>query len=566
MTRTTLRHGLILFTAGIGASLGFNQSASAETPSAPAVLKISPGYGGELEQNGGAGTEQMVSTVMNEGGKQYVVSIYMSSNVDQNKDGYWQCKCTSVLMDPTVGPVIVADQIQLTNNGGERPCNHPGIASDGSNLGVWGYGTNETNGNTRTYVQGINNMCKLTTERLRISEDNNQNENAMTISYNANGYFTAGYLSTANNDKDASYAVVLKQSVDAGTQKLEKMALTKVVAPSNIGRPSIVDAGPGKAFFCASKGNERPPEQGVECALLDAMTGNVLSKQLIAASDPENKVYMNSPTVAKISDNTFAVQVIESNGNGRKSNEKGANYTHLYAYKVTGDTFEKAGFIHNIGAYPTHSSICAGSYGAADANYVGVIGLSPTGTGQPSMQFVSFNAGFAADKNADKWTVGYYGDSGKVANLYGANPKTQGRDYPICYGNIKNPGFGVTNGYMADVESFFLVPHAGNNKVEMKNAGYLSFVPGKVTKQLEPQPPQEQPKKGITPPPGVEPPDLPETIVGEGAGSLDDGPIPVTGPGAAAACSVPAPGSSSPANLAFLALGVGALFAARRRR
>lgn len=562
MTRTTLRHGLILLTAGIGVSLGAIQPASAASP---AVLKIAPGFGGELEQNGGSGNEQPVTTIMTDGGKQYAVTVYMSSNVDQNKDGYWQCKCTSVLMDPTVGPVVVADQIQLTHNGGERPCNHPGIASDGSNYGIWGYGTNETNGNTRTYVQGINNKCVTTTERLRISEDNDQNENAMTIAYNANGYFTAGYLSTANNDKDASYAVVLKQSIDAGTQKIDKMALTKVVSPSNIGRPSIVEAGPGKAFFCASKGNNRPPEKGVECALLDAVSGKVLHSELIAASDPENKVYMNSPTVAKVGDGMFAVQYLESNGNGRKTNKKGSNYSHLVTYKVTDTSFTKMGFVNGAGVYPTHSSICSGTYGMNGDTYVGIIGLSPIDLGQPSMQFVSAKSGaLAVDAKADRWTVGFYGDSGLLSNLYGANPNTQGRDYPICYGNVKNPGFGVKNGYMSEVENFFIVPHAGNNLVEMKNALYLSFVPGKTVKAVAPESPQSQPKKGITPPDGTNP-DIEEVVTGEGAGDIDDTTVELKGP-SAAACSVPTPGTSSPANLAFLAFGVGALFAARRRR
>ncbi len=169
MTRTSLRHGLVLLAAATSASLGVVGSASAEG-AYPAVLQLAPGIGGPKEKNGGPGNEQIHASVFVNEGKQYVVSIYMSSNVDEN-DGYWQCKCSSTLMDPVVGPVTVYDQVQLTHNGGSRPCNHPRIASNGENYGVWTYGTNENNGNTRTFVQGINHKCELMTDRVRISYD-----------------------------------------------------------------------------------------------------------------------------------------------------------------------------------------------------------------------------------------------------------------------------------------------------------------------------------------------------------------------------------------------------------
>jgi len=220
MTRTTLRHGLVLL-AGISASFGLIGSALADG-AYPAVLQLAPGIGGPKEKNGGPGNEQIHAAVFVNEGKQYVVSIYMSSNVDEN-DGYWQCKCTSTLMDPVVGPVTVYDQVQLTHNGGSRPCNHPRIASNGADYGVWTYGTNENNGNTRTYVQGINHKCELVTDRVRISENNNQNEGAPHIEYIDNDWFLAGYLSTANNDLDAAYAVGVQGSMQNGTATVEKM-------------------------------------------------------------------------------------------------------------------------------------------------------------------------------------------------------------------------------------------------------------------------------------------------------------------------------------------------------
>src|SRR5690349_4542366 len=78
MTRTTLRHALLLGTAATVASLGYIGSADAAYP---AVMKITPGIGGPMEKDGGAGSEQSSVAVFEKDGKEYVVSIYMSSNV-----------------------------------------------------------------------------------------------------------------------------------------------------------------------------------------------------------------------------------------------------------------------------------------------------------------------------------------------------------------------------------------------------------------------------------------------------------------------------------------------------
>ncbi len=373
MTRSTLRTSLVLLTAGIGITLGHSQSADAAYP---AVLQLAEGYGGDMEQNGGAGTEQSALSLITVGEKQYVVTVFMSSDVSDD-DSPWQCKCTSVLMDPIIGPVTLVDQKQLTKNGGNRPCNHPRIASNGADYAVWTYGTNETNGNTRTYVQGINHMCELTTDRLRISENNNQNEGAPDIQRTGDGYFTAGYLSTANNELDASYGVGVMMSTENGEPVLKKTWHTNVVNPSNIGRPAIHEAGPNRAFFCASQGNNRPPEDGVTCALLDTTTGEVIHKELIAKSDPDNNVYMGQPTVARLDSNTFAVQVLESNGLGKKNNVKGSNTPHLYAIKVSNDVFTQEAYLSKVGKYPTHSAICGGTYGEKGETHVAIMGASP---------------------------------------------------------------------------------------------------------------------------------------------------------------------------------------------
>jgi hypothetical protein len=263
---------LIALTAlGFGAAL-LPGDAAADSAQ---VMRLAYGVGGPQAAKGGAGHEQPSSVVLQKNGMTYVVTVYMSSNVP-NGDRPWQCKCSSVALDPMQGPALVADQVQLTNYDGDRPCNHPMAATDGEHV-VWTFGSDRNNQtNVSTYVGALDEMCKTEVAPKRVSENANNNEGAPDISYNGNGRFTAGYLSTNNND--TSFALGLTLKSEGGTVSLDKTYLKGIVTPSNIGRPAIVAATPERSLFCAAKGDNRPPEDGIECAWLEAGTGKVLWK------------------------------------------------------------------------------------------------------------------------------------------------------------------------------------------------------------------------------------------------------------------------------------------------
>jgi hypothetical protein len=287
MIRSTRISLLSVFAvAGLSATLLHSSPARAESPF---VVKMAPGIGGPVDPNGlknaSPGNEQLHSTWLQKNGHTYVVSVYMSGNVSDD-DRPWQCKCSSVEIDPKTGPRVLAnaDQVQLTHGApGDRPCNHPRIASDGTNM-IWIWGSDDHNNNVETYVSGIDEMCNMTTKALKVSTDPNNNEGAADIVAVSPGLFTAGYLSTGNNDR----SIALGLTVD-GQGQITKTWQTKVVTPSNIGRPSIEMMDAGHSLFCAAKGNNRPPEDGVECSELDACTGDNLKCRRIAASDPNNK-------------------------------------------------------------------------------------------------------------------------------------------------------------------------------------------------------------------------------------------------------------------------------------
>ena len=517
---------------------------------------------GPQEENGGPGHEQSTVTYVERDGKVYIVNIYMSSKVDE---GYWQCKCSSVELSPDAAPVTVADQVQLTNNSnGDRPCNHPKAASDGTNV-IWTYGTDEDSANTRTYVSAVDHMCNPIADTIRISQNDNNNDGAPDIAFNGDGRFTAGYLSTGEND--TSYAVGI-EVVDLGGGQLDinKTWHKAVVTPSNIGRPTIVAQDSEYSLFCAAKGNNRPPEDGVQCARLDATTGDVLYKQIIAASQPGEKIYMNQPTLVALDNGYFALHVLESSGEGKTNNKKGSNISHDYILSPGAESFVVNAHEVALGNYPTHSATCSGAYGSEGKVHFASFGAAVTGNSQPLAQFFSYNnSAITDDPEHNTWTVGWYADSGKLANLYGANPNNQGRDFLRCIGDVPNPSFGQPNGFLPSVKTFFVMPHAGRIPGEEKNSQWLSLVPGWTSQPVEADPPADVKDVQLGPqgegPVDSEPPPAEEPPGGDPPGT--DEPT-VVNPKTSAGCAAAAGGDFG--GLALVGVGLALAIGARRRK
>jgi uncharacterized protein (TIGR03382 family) len=516
---------------------------------------------GPQEEYGGPGNEQSTVDWVQVDGKTYVVSIYMSSKVSE-EDGPWQCKCSSMVLTADGSPEVVADQVQLTDNDGDRPCNHPKAASDGSTV-YWVYGSDNNSANTRTYVTAVDHMCNTVMDPQRISLDDNNNEGAPDIAVNGAGTITAGYLSTGENDR--SIAVGLKTiDLGGGQVDVEQTYHTTVVTPSNIGRPTIVAQDEGYSLFCAAKGNNRPPEDGVQCARLDANTGDIMYKQILAASQPAEKIYMNQPTIVRLDNGYYGLHVLESSGEGKTDNKKGSNISHDYVITPGNESFTINAHEVALGNYPTHSTICSGAYGVEGKRHFGSFGSAITGNSAPLVQFFGYDNAIKADPSHNTWVAGWYADSGKLANLYGANPNTQGRDFLRCIGDVPNPGFGQPNGFLPSVKTFFVVPHAGRIPGEQKNSQWLSLIPGHTSVPVDVDPPAdvkdiglgpqgEEPTESEPPGPGSEPSDP----------STKDEPS-VLQPTGSNGCQ--SGGRDSGNGLALAALGLGLAMVSRRRK
>jgi MYXO-CTERM domain-containing protein len=577
MSRTTHhRISLLALTAlGLGAVL-VPSAASAE---APQVLQLAKGIGGpdglgKPLKNATPGTEQSVATAVAMGDKTYIVTVWMSGDV-KGDDRPNELKCSSVEIDKMTGIKTVVDAKQLTTSDGNsnRPANHPSLATDGTNV-VLVYGSDVGSANVKTYARVLNHLCEPQGNKIKISNDDDQNCGAAYIQYHANGHFLASYL---RGGIDAR-AVGLSLTGTTLTKTFDK----KVIAPGNIARPTTAVGGPDRALFCAAQGDQRPPEDGIACALINPIDGTiVVPSKIVAASNPNAtpKLYMNQPTVAMLDQakGIFAVNYQRTNGAGKNTNTKGANTQDLMIVQASDLGITIGSNKTALAASQTHASMCTGTFGITGERFVGVMGSPITGVGVPTMQFVQIDAtagvtNAAITGGTDKlWTIGFHGDAGHLSNIYGQNPKTQGRDFLSCIGDVPNPGYNVPGGFMENVATFFVAPHSGRITGEPKNALFLSLIPGQTKQPSPPTDPTEVMQGPNTSGSGSSSASSSSSGSGAGGSSGTNMEDPTGGnlnPGqpSGCACSVPGGDDSGDSGLALtLALGLALAVAARRK-
>jgi uncharacterized protein (TIGR03382 family) len=515
-------HRTLTALIGVGLALAGAPTASAAPVSlSPVVVQLQNGLdAGPQEEAGGPGFEQPTSAVIEKDGKVHVVTVYMSSKVS-DEYGPWQCKCSSTVLHADGPPTMGASEVQVSFfDNGDRLCNHPKAASDGERV-LFVFGSDHDSANVETYASVLDENCNVLMDAKQVSTTNGNNNAAAELTFSGTtptgSLFTGGYLSATNDDTSMAMGLEVID-LGGGEVEVERTILTGVVSPSNIGRPTIVRHDDEHSIFCAAQGNNRPPEDGIRCALLNHQTGDVVHSQIIAASQPSQKRYMNQPTITRLDNGNYALRVLESSGEGKTNNLKGSNKAHDYVITPLAESFLISAHEEGLGNYPTHSSTCAGAYGLEGKRHFGVFAAAVTGNGQPLVQFFGYGpGGILADAFHNTWVAGWYADSGKLANLYGQNPGTNGRDFLRCIGDVPNPGFGQPNGFYPSVKTFFALPHGGRIPGEPKNSGWLALVPGHTTLEATPAPPAdlkdveagpqgEQPAPSEPPAPGSDPP------------------------------------------------------------
>lgn len=513
---------------------------------------------GPRGENDGPGFEQPEATTFALNGKQYIAWIGMSSkDIPNRAQGPYQCRGYVASIDPIAGLVIEVDGLLLTNNEGNRPCNHPDVVYAGGDNLLFCYGTNDANNaNVQWYGQILGLDMNPKAARTQLS-DNNGNDGAGSCAmvlnaameipslpttfytvYNDNGDNMDGTASTINAD----YSITVNNRTDA------------IIDPANIPRGFLAQYSATHFLACSAKGDERPPEDGNYCRTITTTGQKVGNQQAVLMSNRNvsPRIYANSikvETPKAYGDIIYTLNTTSS-GSGRNNNNNGATHVYIDALRIDANNQLQvvartpAGQLYG----GTHSSMCTGSFGPDGLHSAlliqGTISGSGPGVATPYTFDPTTNAFTAGPL---KVTTSAYSDVAELANEYGNNPNTQGRDFITCIGDIPNPGYGVAGGFMPEVQTLFAVFNQGKYEyADYKNSAFITLFPGYTP--------------GIELPPDT-PPENPDDDV---PGGDDDGPGgPGSGSGASGGCSVASNGQG--AGSLVLILGAMVLVIRRRR-
>jgi hypothetical protein len=575
----------------LGTILGGGAAANAATAAlSTGVLRVKLSQPGTTDPLGlpgkqgggydGAGV-MMAAIAPMEGNK--LLTCWMDSDVTRIEAG-WQGKCAVVALHADAAPSIVAPPTQITDYPGDRPFNHPSIAStaDGKYALVNFASTKDAIANTEQYVMVLDANGSKVGEPVNIDDDpqdlNGGGNHGGGSIVRVGDQFVAAFQHNGNE----SYVVGITL---AGTT-VTRTWKTEIFRPTNIGRPECTATGATTALCCTEVGNNRPPEIGIGCAVLDTASGAVQKSAIVGPSDPERQVFMNQATVAYLGNNTCAVGAVMSDGGGKRTSRKGSNASMVYS--VACDTLavlDKTDPITNaVAPFQRHAQITSSIFGGDGVSHVASLGCSSTGSGNAGMQMVSIGAGgkIAFDKATGLLPVAPLCDTTYLANLGLRNPMVQGRDFIRHVGGVPNPGFGNPNGWMPEVSHFTVaaIPAVDPQHAKTANARnslYLSFIPVGYQKGLSVTVGGTKPVDQIPtgPSPGAsDPTNTPPNV---GGGGPSGGPSGGNAPGpngtrggfdegaSSSGCACGAAGRGASGSAIMLALGLFVASVARRR-
>ncbi len=595
--------------AGLGV-VGLSAVAQAATVQlSTGVLLVKQSSNEKVTRGTGAGI-LMPRLEMMSGNK--LLAIWMDSAPDStvppsdanDNNGYWEGKTAIVQLNAEAAPQILNTQ-QITTFDGDRPFNHPRLASAGDYVLVAFASTIEDPDTTNEYVMILDDTGKvapLTGTSLngdnQVYDDHNQLQPVLNVGQNdgdnhgasemhfigtdAQGvdHFIGGYLHN-NND---SYAFGMAVTKTANGYNATQTWSTLFTRPANIGRPTIAVTSATTATACAAKGNNRPPEIGIECVTLNTMTGQITNKALVAPSQPDQKVYMNQPTITPLGNGLCGMGIVMSDGQGRNQNGHFLGSNTSMAYTVDCNTLEIKNTQTAVAPFQRHSTITSSVFGNQGQTFMGSLGCSSTGAGGAGLQLISVdsNGMMSVDKQNNLMPVMWQCDTAWLSYKGLRNPNNQGRDFLHTLGNVPNPGYGDPNGWMPEVSNFAvsLVP-AVVDSTAIRNSLFMSFAPiawdKSVTVTMGEAVPVSQIPTGPSPTGGGTGPVLggSDPNVNGNAGT-SGGPASPGGPSwhsgyagaqnGAGGCSVTDVGTTSSEGLGGLALlGLGIVAATRRR-
>ncbi len=426
-------------------------------------------------------------------------SVVPPSNASDN-NGYWEGKTAVIQLNAEAAPQILNTQ-QISSFDGDRPYNHPRLASAGDYVVVNFASTIEDPNTTNQYVMILDstgNVVPLTGTTLngdnQVTDDNGKIQPVLNVGVNdgnnhgaaemhyigkdAQGvdHFIGGFL---HNNHD-SYAFGLSVTKTASGYQANEDWLTLYTRPANIGRPTIAVTSATTATACAAKGNNRPPEIGIECVTLDTTSGKITNKSLVAPSQPDQKVYMNQPTITNLGNGICGLGIVMSDGQGRNRNGHFLGSNTSMAYTVDCNTLAIKNTQTAVAPFQRHATMTSSLFGNQGQTFMGSLGCSSTGAGGAGLQLISVdsNGMMSVDKQNNLMPVMWQCDTAWLSYKGLRNPRDQGRDFLHTLGTVPNPGFGDPKGWMPEVSHFAvsLVP-AVHDTTAIRNSLYMSFAP-----------------------------------------------------------------------------------------
>ena len=522
---------------------------------------------GPQDENAGPGFEQAKGDwFVGPNGNPWVAFVVMSSKaIPDRNDGPYQCRYYAWELDPAQGPVTRVDGALMTQNRGDRPCNHPDLQYIGGNDMLFCFGTNDDNqNNVQTYAQIIDATTGAPRSGRTQLTDGDGNDGAGTCQVMKTGEtletlqapvaYPKRFMLCHNDNGNNADCVVADAQQDGSVAVVSQ--IDDVIDPANIPRPHMVQiTTDGKFAVTAAKGDQRPPEDGAFMRVVNVANptsgddGRLTEQMPLMESREAENFYANSPELHAPGPmpGTFWAMNISSVSNGRDEKGTSMYYAHVVRFNAAMQ-LEVVSSLPGAGHYQAHGAMCSSSHGPDGVQAGIIVESSITNSGPAVVTPMYYGSGEAAQKVVEGPTkVGtpWTGDSGELANLYGNNPNTQGRDFVECIGSVPNPGFGQDGGFQTEAKTFLVVPSYGKmTETDYKNSFFVSFIPAHTPDQeLPPDDP------GLPPDPG-----------GGGGGG---GEMPPSGGGGNVSPGCAAAGGGG---IGGVLLVLGALAGARRRR
>ena len=186
-------------------------------------------------------------------------------------------------------------------------------------------------------------------------------------------HFIGGFLHN-NND---SYAFGLSITKTSTGYKANEDWLTLYTRPANIGRPTIAVTSATTATACTAQGNNRPPEIGIEYVTLNSMTAEITNKSLVAPSQPDQKVYIDQPTITNLGNGICGLGIVMSDGQGRNRNGHFLGSNTSITYTVDCNTLGNRGAEQTaVAPFQRHTTMTSSLFGDQGQTFMGSLGCS----------------------------------------------------------------------------------------------------------------------------------------------------------------------------------------------